>query len=532
MPKPQNAPPFQAFLLISQDPFLHDALSAFLHAHNLPLTLAPSVASAQKIIKEIVVRCILLDGMIEGESGFALAAWLRQQPETAHTDLVFFSSPTLRFQYDSVVRTRYHVLAYLDLPLHLPAFHSALHLHLQRFASIHVSTPSSATVAPPVAHRAQPTPPPAAVYRAQPTPPSAAVPRSYLTPPPVVVHRAQPTPPATLHPSRMASPVAPRLHPTPPPNFPREYTPASRVYPQLPEASYEELAAATEGRAERMEKAASASWPAASGSWSGGASSSLNPTQFLTDPDDWAASVLRRPTEPPPAQEQDASSSPQESEPSAPSAWSDEKTTPHAERPQYPPSSPASYPPPPLAAAPPTPPTPVVPLQQPIARQTPLSQPRAALFAPHAAAPAQTPQPHTAEDEIVATEEDAQSAFKRGFKALAENNYAEALQAFSKAFQQQPSPLYEGYFAWTLFLSDPKHPLQSKIAMMHLEKAKKADPQQEKIYLFLGNIYQQQRRFEEALALYREALQAMPDSREVYREMRLLELQMTRHRGV
>jgi TolA-binding protein len=291
-----------------------------------------------------------------------------------------------------------------------------------------------------------------------------------------------------------------------------------------------------------MEKAASSSWPAASASWSGGASSSLNPTQFLTDPDDWAASVLRRPTEQPaPSQEQEVSSFPQEGEPSAPfepsapsapSSWSDAQTTPQAARLQYPPSPPASYPPPPLTAAPPTPPTPVVPLQQPIARQTPLSQPRAALLAPHASSPAHTPQPHTAEEPPEVIKEDAQSAFKRGFKALAENNYIDALQAFSKAFQQQPSPLFEAYFAWTLFLSEPKHPLQSKIAMMHLEKAKKADPQQEKIYLFLGNIYQQQRRFEDALALYREALQAMPDSREVYREMRLLELQMTRHRGV
>lgn len=123
---------------------------------------------------------------------------------------------------------------------------------------------------------------------------------------------------------------------------------------------------------------------------------------------------------------------------------------------------------------------------------------------------------------------EAETAFAEGLQWLAQREFGRALPLFARAFQSQNAPRYECYFAWTLFLSQPQNQLQAKIALMHLDKSRKADPHHEKTYLFMGHIFQQMRRFDEALQIYREALAFSPAFLEVYRELRLLELQVTR----
>jgi tetratricopeptide (TPR) repeat protein len=132
------------------------------------------------------------------------------------------------------------------------------------------------------------------------------------------------------------------------------------------------------------------------------------------------------------------------------------------------------------------------------------------------------------EDSLEELNDEAEAAFAEGLRWLAQREYSQALPLFARAFQLQNSPRYECYFAWTLFLSQPQNQLQAKIALMHLEKSRKAEPYYEKTYLFLGHIFQQMRRFDEALQIYREALAFSPAFLEVYRELRLLELQVTR----
>ncbi|MCB9642484.1 MAG: hypothetical protein H6728_05365 [Myxococcales bacterium] len=491
----EHYPQTPAILFLSYDATLAQQVESFAATHQIPVLYASSFTEGREIASQYPLRCMILDVMREEESGFHFAEWVRQQAPLDLVDLIFVSDTHPAAHFREAALPRYRAIAYLDLPVSYEELYQVLALQLQRSS------------------------------RSANMPPRTPAPSSFER-----VHRA------SLHPPQASA--------------------ASSSWTGVPESSWQAafssdaLASASHvpsqsGLAGSSHSAAS-SWPSASSSWPTPGAADLNPTQFLTDPNEWAQSVLSRSQDPehlrPDLEEDDLADTGNYGE--APdfdeiSAESTAEELPCVSRDLHATTSAISsqeFVPPSLGIDP----QPAI-LAEPAASSPSLvmqgvSSQHAedavswfadeATNAPYKEKIPEAPRVFGEDDEPPSPE--AESSFEEGFTWLAQRDYGRALQSFARAFQLQSSPRYECYFAWALFLSQPHNQLQAKIALMHLEKSRKIDPYYEKTYLFMGHIFLQLRRFEDAQRLYREALVIEPKFLEVYRELRLLELQMTR----
>lgn len=118
--------------------------------------------------------------------------------------------------------------------------------------------------------------------------------------------------------------------------------------------------------------------------------------------------------------------------------------------------------------------------------------------------------------------------FQQGLHALQTGALQQALQAFQEALQLQPRPHHRAYYGWTLALTSQHDAQRTKAAEMLIKQAISQSPQEEQHYLLLGQFYKMHRRLQEAFDTYQTALTHHPHSQELYREFRILQLQMTR----
>lgn len=122
----------------------------------------------------------------------------------------------------------------------------------------------------------------------------------------------------------------------------------------------------------------------------------------------------------------------------------------------------------------------------------------------------------------------SEELFKQGMEALQHNHIQEALESFRTAFQLQAKPQHKALYAWTLGISAPHDSKRQQASETLLIQVTQEAPAYEQGHLLLGRFYQYNRRPRDAFEVYRIGLSYNPQFQEIYREYRLLQLQMTR----
>gem|GEM_PF-2091171 len=110
--------------------------------------------------------------------------------------------------------------------------------------------------------------------------------------------------------------------------------------------------------------------------------------------------------------------------------------------------------------------------------------------------------------------DDAERFFLDGRMALAQRGYAQAKDAFEEAVRKRPlNADYLAFLAWTQFLLDPEANAGNAEAV--LQSANAVNPQAMRPHFFLGMLYRQTGRKEEAKSALKEALRRAPDDQDV-----------------
>jgi CheY-like chemotaxis protein/tetratricopeptide (TPR) repeat protein len=128
---------------------------------------------------------------------------------------------------------------------------------------------------------------------------------------------------------------------------------------------------------------------------------------------------------------------------------------------------------------------------------------------------------------------EAETWFGRGRAFMHDKLYEKAVEAFGMAAHLDPSQgEYVAHLGYTLYLSRPHEPLVRREAMEHIAKGIKLSPERENPYLFLGRIFHAIDDLDSARKVFRRAAKVHPDSFEVKRALRMLEVRSSKPKGL
>ncbi len=120
---------------------------------------------------------------------------------------------------------------------------------------------------------------------------------------------------------------------------------------------------------------------------------------------------------------------------------------------------------------------------------------------------------------------EAETAYQEGRALLKVRRFREAARVLQRAIELSPEESeYMTFFAWALFKSDPDKPGNLNRALEVLLASREVNPSFDLTHLYLGHVYQAQKKERQAEKSFEMAVQANPECTEALRELRLINL--------
>ncbi|MEA3545429.1 MAG: response regulator [Thermodesulfobacteriota bacterium] len=120
---------------------------------------------------------------------------------------------------------------------------------------------------------------------------------------------------------------------------------------------------------------------------------------------------------------------------------------------------------------------------------------------------------------------EAETSYQEGLALLQVRRFGAAAQLLRRAIELSPEePEYMTCFAWALFKSAPEKLSAQNQAMEILLASREINPGFDLTHLYLGQVYQSQKKERQAEKSFEIAVQANPDCTEALRELRLINL--------
>ena len=120
---------------------------------------------------------------------------------------------------------------------------------------------------------------------------------------------------------------------------------------------------------------------------------------------------------------------------------------------------------------------------------------------------------------------EAEGAFQEGRALLRIRRFSAAAKSLKRALELSPEePEYMTSFAWALFKSAPENEEGQTQALEVLLASRELNPESDLTHLYLGHVYQAQKKERQAEKSFEMAVQANPNCTEALRELRLINL--------
>lgn len=120
---------------------------------------------------------------------------------------------------------------------------------------------------------------------------------------------------------------------------------------------------------------------------------------------------------------------------------------------------------------------------------------------------------------------EAETSYQEGRALLKVRRYSAAAKALQRSIELSPEESeYMTYFAWALFKSAPEKSDVQNQALEVLLASREINPSSDVTHLYLGHVYQSQKKERQAEKSFEMAVQADPDCTEALRELRLINL--------
>jgi len=116
---------------------------------------------------------------------------------------------------------------------------------------------------------------------------------------------------------------------------------------------------------------------------------------------------------------------------------------------------------------------------------------------------------------------EAERCLQEGMKCVRNRDFAQARTMFEKAIKLKPQePEYYGYLGWTIYMNESLDAaLRQAQAEEKIRMAIQMNPRLDSPHVFLGKIFKDQGRLEDARAEFRRAVECNPNCREAKREL-------------
>lgn len=120
---------------------------------------------------------------------------------------------------------------------------------------------------------------------------------------------------------------------------------------------------------------------------------------------------------------------------------------------------------------------------------------------------------------------EAETSYQEGRALLKVRRYSAAAKALQRSIELSPEESeYMTYFAWALFKSAPEKSDVQNQALEVLLASREINPSSDVTHLYLGHVYQSQKKERQAEKSFEMAVQADPGCTEALRELRLINL--------
>lgn len=104
-------------LWVDDEPTFAHQLAPLLQSRGYSLHITDDFASARALVGRYPVSLFFINVMLDMESGFQFAEWLRQQASTCQADIVFLNTTHPAALFRDTTLLRYQALEYLDKPI-------------------------------------------------------------------------------------------------------------------------------------------------------------------------------------------------------------------------------------------------------------------------------------------------------------------------------------------------------------------------------------------------------------------------------
>lgn len=120
---------------------------------------------------------------------------------------------------------------------------------------------------------------------------------------------------------------------------------------------------------------------------------------------------------------------------------------------------------------------------------------------------------------------ESEKFLQEGMKCVRGRDFARAQEMFEKAIQLRPQePEYYGYLGWTIYMNPVlEEDVRCARAEEKVRMAIQMNPRLDSAHVFLGKIFKDQGRVEDAVAEFRAAVSCNPNCREALRELQTYE---------
>jgi len=116
---------------------------------------------------------------------------------------------------------------------------------------------------------------------------------------------------------------------------------------------------------------------------------------------------------------------------------------------------------------------------------------------------------------------ESERCLQEGMKCVRNRDFVQAQAMFEKAVRLRPQePEYYGYLGWTIYMNpDLDVAKRQALAQEKIRMAIQMNPRLDSLHVFLGKIFKDQGRLEDAIAEFRLAVECNPNCREAKREL-------------
>lgn len=116
---------------------------------------------------------------------------------------------------------------------------------------------------------------------------------------------------------------------------------------------------------------------------------------------------------------------------------------------------------------------------------------------------------------------ESEKCLQEGMKFVRSRDFARAQEMFEKAIQLRPQePEYYGYLGWTIYMNPALEEKERRaLAESKVRLALQMNPRLDSAHVFLGKMFKDEGRLEDAVAEFRQAVECNPNCREALREL-------------